>query len=181
MIHSVLFFTDCLHIELYRNCKDKFCNAQPRQVIVLQGYLGIESGFTLERESNTLAIICKEVIAVFCFDTREILHQWQSKLQCHFCKGKLCFGKSLSDRCQLIFANIRATLLGAHHCTATQKQVNLRSSATFIAKFYVLPCLGYSPKIARLLAFGTTSAFWFCRWKVLFRRRLTLWKRYVNI
>lgn len=39
--------------------------------------MGVESGFTLDKESNTIAIICQDVIVVLAFDTRERLIQWQ--------------------------------------------------------------------------------------------------------
>lgn len=37
-------------------------------------------GFTLDKESNTIAIICQDVIVVLAFDTRERLIQWQVKI-----------------------------------------------------------------------------------------------------
>lgn len=43
----------------------------------LQHFLGVESGFTLDKESNTIAILCQDVIVVLAFDTRERLIQWQ--------------------------------------------------------------------------------------------------------
>lgn len=38
------------------------------------------SGFTLDKESNTIAIICQDVTVVLAFDTRERLIQWQVKI-----------------------------------------------------------------------------------------------------
>lgn len=46
----------------------------------MEHFLGIESGFTLDKESNTIAIICQDVIVILAFDTREILMQWQVKI-----------------------------------------------------------------------------------------------------
>ncbi|KAG8299138.1 Protein Dok-7 [Homalodisca vitripennis] len=37
-------------------------------------------GFTLDKESNTIAIICQDVTVVLAFDTRERLIQWQVKI-----------------------------------------------------------------------------------------------------
>ncbi|OTF78628.1 hypothetical protein BLA29_002996 [Euroglyphus maynei] len=54
----------------------------------LEHYLGIESGFVYDRESNTMAIICIEQTLLFAFETREILLQWQIKLREHFCKER---------------------------------------------------------------------------------------------
>lgn len=62
--------------------------ATPKMEIALERYLGIESGFTLDRESNTLAILTESVTVILAFETREILHQWQQTLQSHFTHGK---------------------------------------------------------------------------------------------
>ena len=62
-----------------------------KPIFELEHYLGIESGFVHDRESNTMAIICIEQTILLAFETREILLQWQTKLQEHFCKGKLYF------------------------------------------------------------------------------------------
>ncbi|GBP89279.1 Protein Dok-7 [Eumeta japonica] len=48
--------------------------------LALQYFLGFESGFTLDKESNTLALLCRDLIAVMAFETRERLIQWQVKL-----------------------------------------------------------------------------------------------------
>lgn len=68
-----------------------------KPIFVLEHYLGIESGFIYDHESNTMAIICLKQTILFSFETREILLQWQTKLREHFCKGKLFF---------LVFGNI---------------------------------------------------------------------------
>lgn len=81
---------DCLHLSLYKSCKDKFRNSAPKCTVAIEGYLGTESGFTLDRESSTLAIVCKEATTVIAFETFEILHNWQDKLHALFCKGKQC-------------------------------------------------------------------------------------------
>ncbi|KAG8289495.1 Protein Dok-7, partial [Homalodisca vitripennis] len=36
--------------------------------------------FTLDKESNTIAILCEDVTVIFAFDTREQLIQWQAKI-----------------------------------------------------------------------------------------------------
>lgn len=46
------------------------------------------SGFTLDKESNTIAIICQDVTVVLAFDTRERLIQWQVKIANHLGQGK---------------------------------------------------------------------------------------------
>lgn len=48
----------------------------------------IFSGFTLDKESNTVAVICQELIVVLAFDTREHLMQWQVKIAANLGEGK---------------------------------------------------------------------------------------------
>ena len=45
--------------------------------MALHEYLGWEAGFTLEKESQTLALVLKESLIVFAFDNRETLMRWQ--------------------------------------------------------------------------------------------------------
>lgn len=47
------------------------------------------SGFTLDKESNTIAIICQDVTVVLAFDTRERLIQWQVKIANNLGEGKV--------------------------------------------------------------------------------------------
>lgn len=84
---------DCLHLQLYRDSKDRYKQGQTKASLSLQHFLGVESGFTLDKESNTIAIICQDVIVVLAFDTRERLIQWQVKnfLLFFFCYIRLPF------------------------------------------------------------------------------------------
>ncbi|BES92447.1 Docking protein 7 [Nesidiocoris tenuis] len=72
--------TDCLHLQLYRDSKDRYKQGQTKASLSLQHFLGVESGFTLDKESNTIAILCQDVTVVLAFDTRERLIQWQVKI-----------------------------------------------------------------------------------------------------
>ncbi|KAL1123413.1 hypothetical protein AAG570_002493, partial [Ranatra chinensis] len=72
--------SDCLHLQLYRDSKDRYKQGQTKASLSLQHFLGIESGFTLDKESNTIAILCQDVTVVLAFDTRERLIQWQVKI-----------------------------------------------------------------------------------------------------
>lgn len=49
------------------------------------------SGFTLDKESNTIAIICQDVTVVLAFDTRERLIQWQVKISSNLGDGEKMF------------------------------------------------------------------------------------------
>ncbi|XP_041982058.1 uncharacterized protein LOC121735334 [Aricia agestis] len=71
---------DCLHLQLYRDPKDRYKKGQTKASLSLQHFLGFESGFTLDKESNTIAIICQDVIVVLAFETRERLIAWQVKV-----------------------------------------------------------------------------------------------------
>lgn len=73
-------FSDCLHLQFYKDSKERYKNGQTKASLSLEHFLGIESGFTLDKESNTIAILCQDVIVILAFDTREILMQWQVKI-----------------------------------------------------------------------------------------------------
>ena len=50
--------------------------------------LGWEAGFTLDRESQTLALILKSDIISLAFDNRENLIRWQVRLTSQFEEGQ---------------------------------------------------------------------------------------------
>ncbi|XP_030756660.1 uncharacterized protein LOC115882606 isoform X2 [Sitophilus oryzae] len=78
---------DCLHLQLYRDSKDRYKQGQTKASLSLQHFLGLESGFTLDKESHTVAIVCQDVVVVLAFDNRERLMQWQIKLSTHLNDG----------------------------------------------------------------------------------------------
>lgn len=86
-IHFV--FSDCLHLQLYRDSKDRCKNGPTKASLSLEGFLGMETGFTLDKESNTMALICTEVVVVLAFDSRELLIQWQVKVRANLVEGKI--------------------------------------------------------------------------------------------
>ncbi|XP_066595104.1 serine-rich adhesin for platelets-like [Prorops nasuta] len=71
---------DCLHLQLYGDSKDRYKQGQTKASLSLEHFLGVQSGFTLDKESNTVAIICQDVTVILAFDTRERLIQWQVKI-----------------------------------------------------------------------------------------------------
>lgn len=85
-------FVDCLHLQLYRDSKDRYKQGQTKASLSLQHFLGVEAGFTLDKESNTIAIICQDVIVVLAFDTRERLIQWQVSVD-------FCFHSTICISC----------------------------------------------------------------------------------
>ncbi|XP_054261372.1 uncharacterized protein LOC128985652 [Macrosteles quadrilineatus] len=78
---------DCVHLQLYRDCKERYKQGQTKASLSLENFLGVQSGFTLDKESNTLAIICQELTVVLAFDTREHLMQWQVKITSNLGEG----------------------------------------------------------------------------------------------
>lgn len=89
-IITFLFFfvPDCLHLQLYRDSRDRYKQGQTKASLSLQQFLGVETGFTLDKESNTIAIVCQDVTVVLAFDTRERLIQWQVKISCNLGDGQ---------------------------------------------------------------------------------------------
>jgi hypothetical protein len=51
-------------------------------------YYSLLAGFTLDKESNTVAIICQDVTVILAFDTRERLIQWQVKISNNLGEGE---------------------------------------------------------------------------------------------
>lgn len=80
-------FSDCLHLQLYRDSKDRYKQGQTKASLSLEHFLGLETGFTLDKESNTVAILCQDVVVILAFDSRERLMQWQVKLSTHLGDG----------------------------------------------------------------------------------------------
>lgn len=57
----------------------------------LEHLLGIDSCFLLQKESQTLAIICKSLTAVLAFETREMLLEWQAQITEILGQSESCF------------------------------------------------------------------------------------------
>lgn len=74
-------------MQLYRDSKDRYKQGHTKASLSLQHFLGLETGFTLDKESNTVAILCQDVVVVLAFDNRERLMQWQVKLSTHLGDG----------------------------------------------------------------------------------------------
>lgn len=68
---------DTLHLQLF---KDGGKGLQTRASLSLDNFRAMEAGFTLDKESNTLALLCEGSAIVLAFNTREALIQWQVKI-----------------------------------------------------------------------------------------------------
>ena len=106
----VFVFTDSLTLQLWKDRRDWEKNPPTKGSIgnfsfefsylfvrqysklfvfsALEEYLGWEAGFTLDRESQTLAIILKNDIISLAFDNRENLIRWQVRLTGQFEEGQ---------------------------------------------------------------------------------------------
>ncbi|XP_049856518.1 uncharacterized protein LOC126336640 isoform X2 [Schistocerca gregaria] len=71
---------DCLHLQLYRDSKERYKQGHTKASLSLQHFLAVETGFTLDKESNTIAIICQDVTVILAFDSRERQMQWHVKI-----------------------------------------------------------------------------------------------------
>ena len=69
-----------LIMELYKKPLLKSKDYQSKSSINVENLLGLESCFLLQKESQTLAVICKSVIILLAFENREILLEWQSRI-----------------------------------------------------------------------------------------------------
>nr|CAD7199644.1 unnamed protein product [Timema douglasi] len=134
------FDSHCLHLQLYRDSKDRYKQGQTKASLSLQHFLGYESGFTLDKESNTIAIICQDVTVILAFDTRERLIQWQVKIS----------------------NNLGEDFIGSHQsedCNRTSKAPCPRSKILYHS--------GRTPKISGILGDWKTQAGYIMRYGVV--------------
>ena len=67
-------------MELYKKPLIKSKDYHSKSSINIENLLGLESCFLLQKESQTLAIICKSVVIMVAFENRETLLEWQSRI-----------------------------------------------------------------------------------------------------
>jgi hypothetical protein len=72
---------------LYGESKDFYKNGIKKASFSLENCLAIETGFSLDKENNTLGLICHDKVIVLAFDSREMLSCWQMKISNHFAQG----------------------------------------------------------------------------------------------
>ena len=81
--------TDCVQLQMYKDSKVRCKKGPTKASLSLERIVAIESDFTLDKESNTLAIICTGLVVVLAFDSRETLIQWQVKIGYHVPEGNI--------------------------------------------------------------------------------------------
>lgn len=83
-----LYFTDRLQVLLFKDVKDSVKGAKPKHEFHVEGFYGLETGFTVDKESNVLAIVCHKQITLFAFDNREVLIQFEIRIRKSLGEGK---------------------------------------------------------------------------------------------
>lgn len=70
-----------LIMQLYKKPFNKTKGAPTMKASInLEHLLGIENCFQLQKESQTLAIICKAAVVILAFENREMLLEWQAEI-----------------------------------------------------------------------------------------------------
>ncbi len=74
------FIPDSLTLQLWRDRSDFEKHPASKGSIALEGYLGWESGFTLDKESLTLSLVLMTDMITVAFDSKETLMRWQVRI-----------------------------------------------------------------------------------------------------
>ncbi|GFW88787.1 protein Dok-7 [Trichonephila clavipes] len=175
---------DCLHIQLYRDSKERCKNGPTKASLSLEDFLGLETGFTLDKESNTLAIICSELVVVLAFDNRELLIQWQVKIRANLVED--WWHNLEADFYDVGFDGLvyqwnkcldKATIPGADSPCSSEEQTSMWTVSASSAGSHLLPGVWSASPTLGDLAHQRAQTVWGDRRKILLRRGITLWKR----
>ncbi|KAG7162136.1 hypothetical protein Hamer_G010797 [Homarus americanus] len=60
----------CVTVTAVLDSRDRAKGAATKASLALQNVLALETGFTLDKESHTLGLLCKDVTLVVAFDTK---------------------------------------------------------------------------------------------------------------
>ena len=55
--------------------------AKPKRTCLLEGFYGLESGFSLDRESNVMAVVCQKQVVLIAFELREDRIHFEVKIR----------------------------------------------------------------------------------------------------
>ncbi|XP_029644002.1 uncharacterized protein LOC115218370 isoform X1 [Octopus sinensis] len=72
---------DRLQVYLYKDCKDALKDGNAKNTFPLEGFYGIESGFTYEKEDNVMAIICQKSVILMSFESRELMIHFELRIR----------------------------------------------------------------------------------------------------
>lgn len=85
MIRRLSPVANSIIMQLYKKPSNKI-----KSSLNLEHLLGIDSCFLLQKESQTMAIICKSLTAILAFDSREMLLEWQAQITEILGQSKSC-------------------------------------------------------------------------------------------
>jgi hypothetical protein len=72
---------DQLHVQLYKLDVKDVHKRQPKANFNLEGFFGLETGFSYDKEANVLAIVCLKQVSLFSFENRDNLIQFEIKIR----------------------------------------------------------------------------------------------------
>ncbi|XP_062604579.1 uncharacterized protein LOC134266347 [Saccostrea cucullata] len=72
---------DQLNVQLFKVDVKDVHKRQPKTNFNLEGFFGVETGFSYDKETNVLAIICQKQITLFSFENRDNLIQFEIKIR----------------------------------------------------------------------------------------------------
>lgn len=153
LLHSscACFCPDCLHMNLYKSYREYSHNQRksatagavklPCKSILLEHFLGMESGFLWSGESCTLAVICRPTIVLMALETHEMLAKWMDELRANWTgQGEMMMRRLWMKFTHSILINFRrAPLCRANHrFSSGWVQNTARSRAAVASKSHLL-------------------------------------------
>ncbi|GAB1598049.1 uncharacterized protein LOC115218370 isoform X1 [Argonauta hians] len=72
---------DRLQVYLYKDTKDALKEGNAKNTFPLEGFYGIESGFSYEKEDNVMAIICQKSVILMSFESRELMIHFELRIR----------------------------------------------------------------------------------------------------
>ncbi|XP_014678437.1 PREDICTED: protein Dok-7-like, partial [Priapulus caudatus] len=71
----------CLNLFFYKDGRERCRNSTEKSSLALEHFMGIESGFPLDREPHVLAVICRQVTLLLGFEARDAMVSWETKIR----------------------------------------------------------------------------------------------------
>lgn len=81
LFFNVFFFSDQLNVQLYKVDVKDVHKRQPKANFNIEGFFGLETGFSYDKETNVLAIVCQKQVTLFSFENRDNLIQFEIKIR----------------------------------------------------------------------------------------------------
>lgn len=109
MIRILFFmFSDQLSVQLYKVDVKDVHKRQPKANFNIEGFFGLETGFSYDKETNVLAIVCQKQVTLFSFENRDNLIQFEIKIRRSLGEGTKSWKKLylLKKYLNYLFGNI---------------------------------------------------------------------------